>query len=102
VFINQANVDYLHAYYVIFALLIIYYLLNSVMTPSNIMTYMNGIEKLGGMNIAKWKSNLMLVLAIMDRYHSFCKDKPEEPVIEGDNDSTLVHHKTEYEKVKAQ
>jgi hypothetical protein len=33
--------------YIIFTLLIIYYLLNSVMMPSNIMMYMNGTEKLG-------------------------------------------------------
>jgi hypothetical protein len=88
--------------YVIFDLLIIYYLLNSMMTPSNIMTYMNGIEKLGGTNFAKWKSDLMLVLAIMDRDHSFHDDKPEEPVAEGDNDSTLTHCKAEYKKAKAQ
>jgi hypothetical protein len=87
--------------YVIFALLIMYYLLNSVMTPSNIMTYINGIEKLGGTNFTKWKSDLMLVLAIMDRDHSFRKDTPEEPVAQGDNDSTLAHRKAEYEKVKA-
>jgi hypothetical protein len=61
--------------YVIFALLIIYYLLNSVMVPSNIMTYMNGIEKLEGTNFAKWKSDLMIVLTIMDRDNSFSKDK---------------------------
>jgi hypothetical protein len=79
-----------------------YYLFNSVMTPSNIMTYMNGIEKLGGTNFAKWKGDLMLVLAIMDRDHSFREDKPEEPVAQGDNDSTLAHHKAEYEKVNAQ
>jgi hypothetical protein len=85
-----------------FTLLIIYYLLNSVMMPSNILTYINDIEKLRGTNFTKWKSDLMLVLAIMDRDHSFHKDKPEEPVAEGDNDSTLPHHKTEYEKAKAQ
>jgi hypothetical protein len=79
-----------------------YYLLNSVMMPSNIMTYMNGIEKLVGTNFAKWKSDLMLVLAIMNRDHSFREDKPEEPVAQGDNDSTLAQRKTEYEKVKAQ
>jgi hypothetical protein len=79
-----------------------YYLLNSAMTPSNIMTYMNGIEKLGDTNFAKWKSDLMLVLAIMDRDHSFREDKPEELVAQGDNDSTLAQCKTEYEKVKAQ
>jgi hypothetical protein len=66
------------------------------------MKYMNGIEKLGGMNFAKWKSDLMLVLAIMDRDHSFHEDKPEEPVAEGDNDSTLAPRNTEYEKAKAQ
>jgi hypothetical protein len=44
----------------------------------------------------------MLVLAIMDRDHSFREDKPEEPVAQGDNDSTLAHRKAEYEKVKAQ
>jgi hypothetical protein len=59
--------------YVIFALLIMHYLFNSVMMPSNIMTYMNGIEKLGGTNFAKWKGDLILVLVIMDRDHSFTK-----------------------------
>jgi hypothetical protein len=44
----------------------------------------------------------MLVLAIMDRDHSFRKGKPEEPVAQGHNDSTLAHRKAEYEKVKAQ
>jgi hypothetical protein len=71
------------------------------MTPSNIMTYMNAIEKLGGTNFAKWKSDLMQVLAIMDRDHSFCEEKLEESVAEGDNDSTLAHRKTEYENAKA-
>jgi hypothetical protein len=28
-----------------------YYLFNSVMTPSNIMMYMNGIEKLGALTL---------------------------------------------------
>jgi hypothetical protein len=78
-----------------------YYLLNSVM-PSNIMMYMNGIEKLGGTNFAKWKGDLMLVLIIMDRDHSFREDRPEEPVAQCDNDSTLAHRKAEYEKMKAQ
>jgi hypothetical protein len=87
--------------YVIFVLLIMYYLFNLVMTPSNIMTYMNGIEKLGGTNFANWKGDFMLVLAIMNRDHSFCEDKPEEPMAQGDNDSTLTHRKAEYEKVKA-
>jgi hypothetical protein len=74
-FINQDNnINYM-LIYVIFVLLIIYYLLNSVMMPSKIMTYMNGIEKLEGMNFAKWKSDLLIVLAIMDRDNSFSKDK---------------------------
>jgi hypothetical protein len=85
-----------------FTLLIIYCLLNLVMTPSNMMTYMNDIEKLGGTNFAKWKFDLMLILAIMDIYHSFREDKLEEPVTEGDNDFTLAHYKAEYEKAKAQ
>jgi hypothetical protein len=72
------------------------------MTPSNIMTYMNDIEKLGGTYFAKWKSNLMLVHAIMGRDHSFREDKPKELVTEGDNDFTLAHYKTEYERAKAQ
>jgi hypothetical protein len=88
--------------FIIFTLLIIYYLLNSVMTPSNILTYMNGIEKVGGTNFVKWKSDVMLVLAIMDEDHSFCKNKSEEHVAEGDNDSILAHCKTEYEKAKTQ
>jgi hypothetical protein len=44
----------------------------------------------------------MLVLAIMDRDHSFCEDKLEELVAQGDKDSTLAQRKTEYENVKAQ
>jgi hypothetical protein len=63
---------------------------------------MNGIEKLVGTNFAKWKGDLMLVLAIMDRDHSFREGKSEEPVAQGDNDSTLAHHKAEYEKANAQ
>jgi hypothetical protein len=38
----------------------------------------------------------MVVLAFMDQDHSFREEKPEEPVAEGDNDSTLAHRKTEY------
>jgi hypothetical protein len=88
--------------YVIFALLNMYYLFNSVMMPSNIMMYMNSIEKLGGTNFAKWKGDLMLVLAIMYRDHSYRKEKHEELVAQGDNDSTLAHCKAEYEKAKTQ
>jgi hypothetical protein len=72
------------------------------MTPSTIVTYMNGVKKLGGTIFAKWKSDLNLILAIMDRDHSFREDKPTEPVAEGDNDSTLATRKDEYEKAKAQ
>jgi hypothetical protein len=53
-----------------------------------------------GTNFDKWKSDLMLVLAITDTYHSFHEDKPKELVAEGDNDTTLAPLKTEYEKVK--
>ncbi|KAG8056506.1 hypothetical protein GUJ93_ZPchr0002g26129 [Zizania palustris] len=76
--------------------------LGQVMTPSSIVTYMNGVEKLGGTNFTKWKGELMLILAIMDRDHSFREDKPVVPVSEGDNDATLVHRMAEYEKAKAQ
>jgi hypothetical protein len=72
------------------------------MTPSNIITYMNVVEKLGGTNIAKWKADLTLILAIMDQDHSFRENKLIEPVAEGDNDTTLAVSITEYEKAKAQ
>jgi hypothetical protein len=44
--------------------------------PSNIVTYINGVEKLGGTNFAKWKTDLKLILAIMDRDHFFGKIGP--------------------------
>jgi hypothetical protein len=72
------------------------------MNPSNIMTHMNGIEKLGGTNFANWKGDLMLVLAIMDRDNSFREEKPEEPVAQGDHETTLGHRKAKYEKAKGQ
>jgi hypothetical protein len=74
----------------------------SVMAPSNIVTYMNGVEKLGGTNIAKWKADLKLILTIIDRDHSFRENKPVEAVVEGDNDTTLAARITGYEKAKAQ
>jgi hypothetical protein len=43
----------------------------------------------------------MMILAIMDRDHSFRENKHVEPVAEGDNDTTLTLWKTEYEKAKA-
>jgi hypothetical protein len=43
-----------------------------------------------------------MILAIMDRDHSFQENMPVEPVAEGDNDTTLAMWITEYEKAKAQ
>jgi hypothetical protein len=54
------------------------------------------------MNFAKWKADIQMILAIMDRDHSFREDKPIEPVAEGANDTTLALQKAEYEKAKAQ
>jgi hypothetical protein len=73
------------------------------MTPSSIASYMNCVMKLG-VNFAKWKADIQMILAIMDRDrdHSFREDKPVEPVAEGANDTTLVLQKVEYEKAKAQ
>jgi hypothetical protein len=70
--------------------------------PSTIVTYMNGVEKHGGINITKWKADLKLILIIMDRDHSFRENKPVEPAAEGDKDSTLAARITEHEKAKAQ
>jgi hypothetical protein len=72
------------------------------MTPSSIASYMNGVTKLGGMNFAKWKTDIQMILAIMDRDHSFREDKPVEPIVEGANDTTLALRKAKYEKAKAQ
>jgi hypothetical protein len=72
------------------------------MTPSSIASDMNDVTKLGGMNFAKWKADIQMILAIMDRDHSFREDKPVEPFAEGANDTTLALRKAEYEKAKAQ
>jgi hypothetical protein len=88
--------------YVISLPLLTFIFFYSDMVPSNIITYMNGVEKLGGTNFAKWKAGLKLILTIVDRDHSFREDKPIEPVAEGDNDTTLATRKTQYEKAKAQ
>jgi hypothetical protein len=72
------------------------------MMPSTVVTYMNGVEKFRGTNFAKWKADLNLILAIMDRGHSFGENKPIELIVEGDNDSTLAARITEFEKAKAQ
>jgi hypothetical protein len=44
----------------------------------------------------------MVILAIMDRDHTFRENKPAEPVVEGDNDTTLVLRKADYKKAKGQ
>jgi hypothetical protein len=72
-----------------FTLLTIHCLFYSAMTPSSIASYMNGVTKLG-VNFAKWKADIQMILAIMDRDHSFREDKPAEPVAEGANDTTLA------------
>jgi hypothetical protein len=54
------------------------------------------------MNFAKWKADIQMILAIMDRDQSFREDKPVEPIAEGANDTILVLRKAEYEKPKAQ
>jgi hypothetical protein len=86
---------YLRHFFTLTNFCLIFY---SVMTPSNIITYINS-GKAWGTNFAKWKADLKLILAIMDRDHSFREDKP---VAEGDNDTTLAMRITEYEKAKAQ
>jgi hypothetical protein len=50
---------------------------------------MNGVTKLEGMNFAKWKVDIQMILTIMDWDHSFREDKPVEHVAEGANDTTL-------------
>jgi hypothetical protein len=54
------------------------------------------------MNFAKWKADIQIILAIMDRDHSFHEDKAVEPVADGANGTTLVLRKADYEKAKAQ
>jgi hypothetical protein len=51
------------------------------MTPSSIASYMNGVTKLRGMDFAKWKADIQMILAIMDRDHSFREDKLVEPLL---------------------
>jgi hypothetical protein len=59
------------------------------------------VLKSWGMNFAKWKADIKMVLTIMDRDHSFRENKHVDPVAEGDNDTTLVLRKADYEKAKA-
>jgi hypothetical protein len=54
-----------------------------------------------GVNFAKWKADIQMILAIMDQDHSFCEDKPIEPVAEGANDTTLALRNANYKKAKA-
>jgi hypothetical protein len=54
------------------------------------------------MDFIKWKAVIQMILAIMDRDHSFREDKPVEPVAKGANDTTLALRKAEYEKAKVQ
>ena len=70
------------------------------MTPSNIVSYMNGVETLGGNNFGKWKQEIMFILAVMDRDESFHEERPVAPTANGDNDPTLVERSKEYEKAK--
>jgi hypothetical protein len=72
------------------------------MRPSSIASYMNGVEKLGGMNFAKRKADIKMILTIMDLDHSCHEDKPVEPVTKGDNDIILALQKVYYEKAKTQ
>jgi hypothetical protein len=53
------------------------------------------------MNFAKWKGEIMMILTIMDREHSFRENKHVELIAEGGNDNTLALWKAEYEKDKA-
>jgi hypothetical protein len=72
------------------------------MRPSSIASYMNGVEKLRGMNFAKRKADIKMILAIMDLDHSCHEDKLVEPVTKGDNDTILALQKVDYEKAKTQ
>jgi hypothetical protein len=53
-------------------------------------------------NFAKWKVDIKMILSIIDWDHSFREDKPVEPVVEGDNETTIVLRKANYAKAKAQ
>jgi hypothetical protein len=72
------------------------------MRPSSIASYMNSVEKLGGMNFAKRKADIKMILAIMDWDHSCHEDKSVEPVTEGDNDTILTLQKVDYKKAETQ
>jgi hypothetical protein len=54
------------------------------------------------MNFAKWKTDIQMILIIMDWDHSFREYKPVEPVAESANVTTIAFQKAEYEKAKAQ
>lgn len=70
------------------------------MTPSSVISYVNGIQKLGGDNFTNWKNDIGLVLCIMDRDHSMRDKYPVAPTAQGDNDTTLPERTAAYEKEK--
>jgi hypothetical protein len=49
------------------------------------------------MKFAKWKADIKIILAIIDRDHSFREDKNVELVADDDNYTTLVLRKADYE-----
>jgi hypothetical protein len=53
------------------------------------MSYMNGVEKLGGDNFTTWRDQINLILVIVDKDHSMREDALVAPVAIGDNDITL-------------
>ena len=69
-------------------------------TPSSIMSYINGVEKLGGNNFTSWKAQIKLIMLIMDKDHSMREDAPVAPAAAGDNDTTLPERTAAYEKEK--
>jgi hypothetical protein len=52
------------------------------------------------MNFDRSKADILMILTIMDQGHSFCENKPIEPVTESDNDTTLALQKADYENLR--
>jgi hypothetical protein len=48
--------------------------------PSTIVSYVNGVEKLGGDNFAEWRDEINLILVMMDKDHSIREPAPVAPV----------------------
>jgi len=61
------------------------------------MSYVKGIEMLGGTNFASWKDQISLCLGIMDKDHSIRLDEPVAPVSTGEGDTTLAARTAAYE-----